>query len=222
MDICGIIAEYNPLHNGHLYHIERTKEALIKESSDPFIICVLSGHFTQRGEVAILDKWTRAKHAINAGASLVIELPTVYACSSAQNFANGAIDILKGLGCIDYLSFGSESDELKSLTAIATAYDSDKYSKLLQQSLSKGNTFAKASSEAIESIMGKSALLSSPNAILAIEYLKCIKGTSIKPLPIKRTVNSHNDTVLLPNITSVWKITLAYLSIRLLPWVNGS
>ena len=102
--VLGIISEYNPFHNGHLHHLNYSKEI----TNSTFSIAVMSGNFTQRGDTALIDKWTRAEMALKAGIDLVIELPTVYATSSAENFAEGAIKILNSLGIVDYVSFGSE------------------------------------------------------------------------------------------------------------------
>ena len=120
MKICGIIAEYNPFHNGHLYHINQ-----VRKLADAVII-IMSGHVVQRGELAVYDKWTRAKAALSCGADLVIELPTVFSCSSAEKFSNAAIYILQQLNCIDMINFGSESgniDDLKKLAHICQKID---------------------------------------------------------------------------------------------------
>ncbi|NLB24154.1 MAG: nucleotidyltransferase family protein, partial [Clostridiales bacterium] len=101
MKVLGIIAEYNPFHKGHLYHLEESK----KRTGADVVVCVMSGNFVQRGEPALFDKWVRARSAIEATVDLVLELPFVYACNSAENFAYGGISILEGLGCVDYISF---------------------------------------------------------------------------------------------------------------------
>ena len=103
--VLGIISEYNPFHNGHLYHLEQSKS--ITKSS--YTICVMSGNFVQRGDTSLVDKWTKTEMALKSGIDLVIELPTIYSISSAENFAEGGIKILNSLGIVDYLSFGSES-----------------------------------------------------------------------------------------------------------------
>ena len=115
MNNVGIIAEYNPFHNGHLYHLQETK----KLGQADHVVVIMSGNFTQRGEPALYDKWTRAEMAVRNGVDLVIELPFVFACNNAEYFAMGAVRILNGLGCISHLSFGSESGELEGLLKVA-------------------------------------------------------------------------------------------------------
>ena len=110
MKVLGITAEYNPFHNGHKYHIEKSRET----TGADCVVAVMSGNFTQRGEAAILDKWERSRLAVDNGVDLVVELPFIYACSKAQSFAEGAVDILKGLG-VHMISFGSESGEISNL-----------------------------------------------------------------------------------------------------------
>ena len=114
--VLGIIAEYNPFHNGHLYHIAKSKQ----ETNAQYVISVISGNFVQRGNTSIVNKWTKAKTALLNGADLVIELPTVYSISSAENFAEGAIKILNSLGVVDSLSFGMEAKDIAVLNNIAT------------------------------------------------------------------------------------------------------
>lgn len=103
--VLGIVAEYNPFHNGHLYHLNESK----KQANAEFTVCVMSGNFTQRGNTAIVDKWSRAKMAVANGVDLVLELPLIYSISSAENFAFGSINILNKLGIVDNISFGSEA-----------------------------------------------------------------------------------------------------------------
>ena len=114
-EVLGIIGEYNPFHNGHLYHIAKSKE----ESGAEFVICVISGNFVQRGDTSIVNKWAKAKMALANGADLVIELPTVYSISSAENFAQGAIKILNSLKIVDTISFGMETDDVAILNNIS-------------------------------------------------------------------------------------------------------
>ena len=119
--ILGIVSEYNPFHNGHLYHLNYSK----KVTKSDFTIAVMSGNFTQRGDSALVDKWTRAEMALKAGVDLVIELPTLYATSSAENFADGAIKILNSLGIVDYISFGSETGDISTLNDVASVLYSE-------------------------------------------------------------------------------------------------
>lgn len=192
--ILGIIAEYNPFHNGHLYHLLKSKE----ETKADGVIAVIGGNFTQRGEVSIVDKWTKSEMALANGADLVIELPTLYAISSAENFADGAIKILNSLKIVDYISFGTETEDMNKLNIIANAlYNEPKeYKELLDKSLKMGKSFPKAREEAIVGYLNDksySSILSSPNNILGIEYLKSIKKhkSKIKPICIKRKDAGH-------------------------------
>lgn len=186
MKVCGIIAEYNPLHNGHLYQI---KEAKCQSGAD-IMIAIMSGNFVQRGEPAVLDKFTRAKAAVENGIDAVIELPYIYATESASYFAKGGVELLKLAGA-DYISFGSECGNLDNLMEIA---DTPVNPDHLHMSLSKGLSFPKAYS-----------LLTSemePNDILAVSYLKAMKGTSIKPVIIQRT-SGYLDTALSNNASAL-------------------
>ena len=122
-NILGIIAEYNPFHNGHLHHIQESK----KLTDSDFCVAVISGNFTQRGSTSIIDKWEKTKMALSNGVDLVIELPVLYSISSAENFADGAIKILNSLGIIDYISFGAETADISILKTISDVlYDEPK------------------------------------------------------------------------------------------------
>lgn len=131
----GIIAEYNPFHNGHYYHLQKAKQ----EAEADFCVAVISGNFTQRGETSIVNKWAKAYMAICGGADLVIELPTLYSVSSAENFANGAIKILDSLKIVDSFAFGAEADDLATLNNIANVlYDEPRgYTNILSHELKK-------------------------------------------------------------------------------------
>ena len=120
MATAGIVAEYNPFHRGHAWHIARTRRTL---GADTAVICVMSGHWVQRGECALTDKWSRAALALSGGADLVLELPTPWAMASAEAFARGAVGLLAATGVVDVLSFGSETGELAPLRAAAAALD---------------------------------------------------------------------------------------------------
>ena len=192
--ILGIIAEYNPFHNGHLYHLLKSKE----EAKADGVIAVIGGNFTQRGEASIVDKWTKAEMALANGVDLVIELPTLYATSSAENFADGAIKILNSLKIVDTLSFGTETEDLNKLNIVANVlYNEPKeYKELLDESLKTGKSFPKAREEAIVKYLNEktySNIMSSPNNILGIEYLKALKKhkSKIKPMCIKRKDAGH-------------------------------
>ena len=189
-NVLGIIAEYNPFHNGHLYHIKES----IKQTDADYIVCIISGNFVQRGNTSIIDKWTKTKMAIAQGADLVLELPTIYATSSAENFAEGAIKIFDSLGIVNTLSFGIETKDLATLNNIANVvYQEPKeYVTMLNHELNKGVSFPKARENALmmylNDIKRYANVLNGSNNILAIEYLKAIKKlkSPLKPVGIKR------------------------------------
>lgn len=199
-NVLGIVAEYNPFHNGHLHHLREAK----KITNSDYSIAVMSGNFTQRGEVAIVDKWTRAKMAIDNGVDLVIELPTLYAISSAENFASGAIKILDSLKIVDSIAFGSECNDISVLNDISNVLctEPDEYKTLLSHELAKGESFPKAREKALMMYLNDvrrfANVLSSPNNILAIEYLKALKRqkSKIEPFAIKREGPGYNEPFL--------------------------
>ncbi|KHO62593.1 putative nucleotidyltransferase [Thermoanaerobacter sp. YS13] len=189
MGILGIIVEYNPFHNGHLYHLQTSK----KLTKCDYTIAVMSGNFVQRGEPAIVDKWKRTEMALRAGIDLVIELPVVYATSTAENFAYGAVKLLDSLKIVDRISFGSEKGDLNELTKIAAMLLEEPiyYKKVLKEFLKSGITFAKARELALQKVINNNEIekiLQTSNNILAIEYLKALKkiGSFIIPFTIKR------------------------------------
>ncbi|MFV9567404.1 MULTISPECIES: nucleotidyltransferase [Thermoanaerobacter] len=189
MKILGIIVEYNPFHNGHLYHLQTSKEL----TKCDYTVAVMSGNFVQRGEPAIVDKWKRTMMALKAGVDLVIELPVVYATSTAENFAYGAVKLLDSLKIIDCISFGSEKGELSELIKIAEILLEEPihYRKALKEYLKTGITFAKARELALKKVTNNNEIekiLQTSNNILAIEYLKALKkiDSSITPFTIKR------------------------------------
>ena len=199
-NVLGIIAEYNPFHNGHLHHLNESK----KITNSDCTVAVMSGNFTQRGEVSIVDKWEKAKMAISNGVDLVIELPTLYAISSAENFASGAIKILNSLNVVDFISFGSESNDITLLDDIANvlAFEPTQYKTLLSHELARGESFPKARENAVMMYLNNvrrfANVLSSPNNILGIEYLKALKRqkSNIKPITVKREGSKYNDTTI--------------------------
>ena len=195
MKVLGIIAEYNPLHNGHLYHIEQCR----KESGADYIVVVMSGNFTQRGEAAILDKWTRSRLAVENGADLVLELPFAYAVNSAEYFARGGVGILQSLGCVTHIGFGAEAGtaaQLKEIAALLTE-ENNEFQQHMKLSMSEGVSYAKARETAVKQILGEEAagLIKTPNNILAVEYLKQLKrtGSNIEPVVIGRKGAGYND-----------------------------
>ena len=179
----GIIAEYNPFHNGHVYHIQNSKE----QAGADYTVAVITGNFTQRGNAAIVNKWEKAKMAIKSGVDLVIELPTLYSISSAENFASGAIKILDELGIIDSLSFGIESNNISLLNNIANVLYEEpvQYVNYLKDELKQGKSFPKAREEAIIKYLKDPKydnILNGSNNILAIEYLKALKKQKSKTI----------------------------------------
>lgn len=220
--VLGIIAEYNPFHNGHLYHLEASK----KLTDADYTVAIISGNFTQRGSTSIVDKWSKTKMALENGIDLVIELPVLYSISSAENFADGAIKILNSLGIVNYLSFGSETSDISVLSNIANILCSEpeEYKNLLSIELSKGLSFPKARENALLDYIKNSddivpenriidfemysKVLSSPNNILGIEYLKALKKykSSIKPVCISRFKAEYNSSNFSENIASATAI----------------
>lgn len=221
--VLGIIAEYNPFHNGHLYHLENSK----KITGCDYTIAIISGNFTQRGSTSIVDKWSKTKMALKNGVDLVIELPVLYSISSAENFADGSIKILDSLGIIDYLSFGAETSDIEILKSIASILfdEPEDYKKLLSAQLDKGLSFPKARESALidyikncnnTDIYANNKLdlknydvaLSSPNNILGIEYLKALKkyNSLIKPICVKRFESEYNSIDFSNDIASATAI----------------
>ena len=171
MAVVGIVAEYNPFHTGHRWHIAETRRRLGAETA---VVCAMSGHWVQRGDCAVTDKWTRAARAVEAGADLVVELPTVWACASAETFARGAVEVLAGMGVVDTLSFGSECADLAALRRSAAALDAPEYHARVKELAAQGLPFPAARQRAAEEGLGAPSVLDRPNANLAVEYLRAI------------------------------------------------
>ena len=186
METAGIVAEYNPFHRGHAWHIAETRRRL---GGDAPVVCVMSGHWVQRGECALADKWLRAALALDRGADLVVELPTPWAMASAESFARGAVSLLAATGVVDVLSFGSETGELAPLEAAAAALDAPEYPEKLRAALGRGLSFPAARQEA-----AGAACLSAPNNNLGVEYLRSIRalGSTIRPLTVPRQGVGHD------------------------------
>ena len=197
----GIIAEYNPFHNGHLYHLKKIKEMY----KDDTIILVLSGNFTERGDVSILDKWKKTEIALKAGIDLVIELPFPFATQSADYFSYGGVTILEKLK-VDKLVFGSESDNLEDIKLIAKEQiNNPEFEKLVKVYSKLGENYPTALSKALYDITNKS--IKNPNDLLAISYVKTIieNNYKIEPMSIKRT-NSYHDKSIDNKISSATAI----------------
>lgn len=208
--VLGIISEYNPFHNGHLYHLIKSK----KITNAEYTIAVIGGNFTQRGNASLIDKWSKTEMALLNGIDLVIELPLLYSISSAENFAEGAIKILDSLQIVDAISFGTETSDINTLNKFADIlYNEPKeYKALLSHELSKGMSYPKARENALmlylNDIRRFAPILSSPNNILGIEYLKAIKKykSNIIPISIQRIKTGYNDINFSGNIASATAI----------------
>lgn len=212
MKICGIICEFNPFHNGHEYVIREAK----KLSGCDLLICVMSGYFTQRGDIAVSDKYARAKHAVLGGADCVIELPAAFACSPAEIFAEGAIKILGSVSGFNTLAFGYETDDATQLERAADILSSENaaFESALSDGLKRGLSFVKSREAAFIAVGGQSGLLGSPNNILAVEYIKALKSACpyVKPVPVKRVGGGYNDGELKGEFSSASAIRKNYLS----------
>ena len=194
MSTAGIVAEYNPFHNGHEAHIEATRAAL---GPDTGIICCMSGDFVQRGEPAQWSKFARAEAAVRCGVDLVFELPVQWALSSAEGFARGAVGLLDSLGVVDYLSFGSECGSVEPLERIAEALLSPSIDAEIRAEAQTGESYAVVRERVLERRIGEEAkLIETPNNILAVEYIKAIYdlGSRTKPLAVQRKGAGHDRT----------------------------
>ena len=199
--VVGIIAEYNPFHNGHAYQIARIRALL----PDAALVAVMSGSFTQRGEPTVLDQWQRAALAIENGIDLVIELPYAFSCRSAQHFATGGIRLLAALGCVTHLAFGAETDDLPLLTQLAEASELQAVKEDLHQRLKEGRSYAAAFAGAVaQRCSCPPSILRQPNNILAIEYLRARThfAPKLHPLLIHREGAAYHDESIVSNIAS--------------------
>lgn len=188
--IAGIVCEYNPFHKGHLYQLEKTRQA----GADA-IVCVMSGNFVQRGECAFLDKWTRAKTAVLCGADVVIDLPVPWAVSSAESFARGSVALLKEFG-IDMLSFGTECDDKGKLLIAAKSVDDEAVIALTKKHMQSGLSYPTALHKGVSELYGEETadIISSPNSTLAVEYIRQLqKYENTNFLPVKRQGADHDS-----------------------------
>jgi len=201
MKVSGIICEYNPFHNGHQYHIQKTRE-----NGATHIVAVMSGNFVQRGDVAIIDKFERAKAAVRSGVDLVIELPVAYSLSGAEVFAKGAMYILNSMGCIDEISFGSESGDINKILSAVQASLMCAQTQELKTLLDSGVSYPSAMQALAERNYGKQVadVFQWPNNLLAIEYIKAISylNSKITPFTIARKNAGHDQPDVVCNFAS--------------------
>lgn len=209
MSIVGIVAEYNPFHNGHLYNLNKAKEITGSDMS----VCIMSSNFTQRGIPAIVDKWARTEMALASGIDLVIELPTAFSSQSAQYFSRAAVKLLDALGVIDYICFGSECGDIQPLmeTAQILSQEPEEYKSLLKTQLEKGVSFPAARASALSEYTKSTNLneiITEPNNILGIEYLIALNElkSSLVPVTLQRIEAHYNSTNIEGNIASATAI----------------
>lgn len=203
MNAAGIIAEYNPFHNGHTYHI-----AELKRMHDGPVIAVLSGDFVQRGEAALYSKHVRARQALENGVDMILQLPTVCSLSSARRFAEGAVSLLAQCGVVDAICFGSENGDLNVLSRAGETLESEEYSLRLRSCLKRGMSYPRAIAEAF----GDNFAFG-PNDILAIEYLRAMRSfENVSPICISREGAMHDDSVAVSSFASAGYIRKAVLA----------
>ena len=190
MKIAAVICEFNPFHNGHKYLLSE-----IRNQGYECIICVMSGSFTQRGDVAVTDKWERTRVALENGADLVIELPVPFAVASAQRFAKGGVDIIKATGVVDKIFFGSECGDIKLIRKAALATESFEVQALVKGKMNNGEYYPQALENSVREIYGSdiSAILASPNNTLGVEYVKELIGSKVEYDTIKRVGVEHDS-----------------------------
>jgi len=217
MRVVGIIAEYNPLHNGHIYHLERARAL----SGADYCIVVLSGNFVQRGEAACTDKFSRAAWALRAGADLVLEMPSVYAVAPAERFAAGGVRTLNATGVVNDLAFGCEAPDLQTLYQISDiiATEPPALQEAIKKHLSLGKSYPRARFDALSEYgVPKSMLaaIAQPNNILAVEYLNAIRqyAPSIEPLPIERVGTGYHSEDIVGDFASATAIRKAIVEGR--------
>ena len=192
MKTAAVICEYNPFHYGHKYQLDKTREM-----GATHIVAVMSGNFTQRGDVAIFDKYARARTALENGADLVLELPTRFSLSAAEGFARGAVSIIEALGCVDILSFGSECGDVAALKEAAGASEYAIHTDEFKEKMRRGASFPAALADTVKNYYTPDVydILSAPNNTLGIEYIKALDdiGSSIQPVTIQRDGADHDS-----------------------------
>ncbi len=193
MKTAAVICEYNPFHNGHRYQLEQTRVA-----GASHIVAVMSGNFTQRGDLAIFDKYARASAALENGADLVLELPTRFSLSAAEGFARGAVQIIEALGCVELLSFGAECGDIAALKEAAGASEYALHTEEFAEYMRRGQSFPAALAQAVKDYYTDDVceVLRSPNNTLAVEYIKALDdiGSAITPMAVQRSGAGHDSS----------------------------
>ena len=211
MKFCAVICEYNPFHNGHKYQLEQIR----RMSGCDRVLCLMSGNFTQRGDAAVFDKFTRARHAVENGADAVLELPAAFAVAPADVFASGAVHILSSIPAVSSLAFGCESGARQDFlqAAKATLCEDKLFKSLLKENMKDGTSYVKARTKTVLQLNRDvdEALLTAPNNILGTEYCRAIlaQNSKIEPLPIPRVGGGYADTSLLKEFSSASALRLA-------------
>ncbi|MGZ4105951.1 MAG: tRNA(Met) cytidine acetate ligase, partial [Tumebacillaceae bacterium] len=215
MHVTGVIVEYNPMHNGHIYHVEQARQTTGADA----VVAVMSGHFLQRGEPAIVNKWTRTHMALRQGVDLVLELPVAYSTQSASLFAYGSVAVLSLLGVVDSICFGSESGDIRSLQTLSNIIVEEPplLQSLIREELQKGQSYPRATAQALTRYAEQdprldSVLVGQPNNMLGLEYLAALRkfGSSIQPATIQRIAAGYNEeNITHPTIASVTAIRKA-------------
>ena len=214
MKICAVICEYNPFHNGHKYQLEQMK----KTGECDAVLCLMSGNFTQRGDAAVFHKQIRARHAIENGADIVLELPAAFAVSAAEYFASGAVHLLASIPAVKKLAFGCESGTKEEFlhAAQATLSEEKQFKALLKENMKDGTSYVKARTKTTLALNPDidEALLTSPNNILGTEYCRAIlaQGSTIEPMPLARVGSGYTDETLAKNFSSATALRAALKS----------
>lgn len=215
MHVTGVVVEYNPMHNGHIYHIEQAR----KTTGADAVVAVMSGHFLQRGEPAIVNKWARTRMALQQGVDLVLELPVAYSTQSASLFAFGSVAVLSFLGVVDSICFGSESGDIRSLQTLSNIIVDEPplLQSLIREELQKGQSYPRATAQALRRYAEldphlDSFLVGQPNNMLGLEYVAALRklGSSIQPATIQRIAAGYREeNITHPTIASATAIRKA-------------